>query len=578
MDNKNLTRLNRGERGNISISLFFLAAVASTTAVLITVTMMSQRGTNEDIAGAEAMYKAQAALSHALLELNNSVDYDAYGVGTVHKTYANASYYTNYYTDARGVPTILATAVVDVGDNKRITKTIEAKLSTMPEVNLPGFKDNIGATSISGDFRRVKLQFGKMLIDYAGDTIDPLESNNLTIDGHDQSIRNQNVPGIAIQDPDIYTRTMELIGKGIAQGRISADMFNGTPLVHYTAQNGTTFDTSVTQLSEPILSAELYDAIIDSLSKAVTENIIPKATTIISGNIVNIDQNLTLGSGPDSITYIVANDVRINSTVTGTGTLVIQGDVSVNNAGALNWNGTVVTMPELRRKNNNTSPISFTGSNITLVTEQNNQLTVTNNVDGSTIPPLSYNQSKNSKFELRGGDATVSGTMIMLANADAKTVQFQLEHATGTHTHSDHPRASINGSLVLLSESTKTGNAKFVLDEGEVDINGLLSIVGRKTVLEVAPSQHAAGNTSFDVMGAVSISVPSEDQIGDVVLKFKGDTRVRFHSQYVEDAISKLLEFSNLLGSDSPFISNYSILSWREVTSPAVDPSGVVPN
>lgn len=600
-----MSKSGRNSGNALAIGLFFTTVIAVTTFSLVVVTTSSQKQAGRDEVRAQAMYHAQSALNQALLELNNGIDYDNYGQGVIYKQLSNnSSYYTNYYTDAMGTPTLSATAVIDVGGGNQIQRTIEAKLNKTPGLDLPGYDKQVAAFGINGDYAKGKIKFGKFLLgdeddddsdEDDDDDIDENETETLLISGFDASGQGKNVSGINIEDPDIYEKTMESIGKAISKGYIKPEMITGDPLVEYTTKKkkkDTTFKVSSTNFKKPLLSSEYFDKLIDDLATSLTENIIPNASTVITGNNLKIDKDLTLGQDENSITYVIADEIKVEAKISGQGTLVVHGDIKIEPTGSLDWKGNIVVLPELKPKDVQKKDLVFNGT-FTHITKakKGDSYTVTHNVSSSELGKIPANSSKDTRIKNHGGNIGVDGNFIMLATSGGKEVALDIKpkNIDGSEKAGDddvddddeydkervYPTTTVNGSLLLLSNSEKKGKARFRHQGGLVNINGIMSVVGRKAVLNISPRKKAQANSEFKVYGNVTIALPTIDanKKDKLKVKIKGNTNLIYHSLNVENAIKEMLKFSKMLGDDSPLSTEYTILSWRETTTPAGDPS-----
>lgn len=598
-------------RGNaLVMGLIISSMVALSALTLISISTSSKAEVTREELRLQAYYNAETALSRALLELNNNVSYDNFGPGIVSSTNNNNEYYTSFYLDVNNTPTILATGVVNPGSEDEIKRSIEVKLSSVPGVNIPGYEKEVAALSVSGKLKKAKFSFGKAffldkLLDHDPD--DPAESDDyfdnytsdiasdlpsyndehfVHISGFDISPDGIDVPGIAIDDPDVYKRVLHQVARQIERGTLPADIVDGDPTVAYTTKSGNTINTSIVNLPNPVFSTEYYDTLIEGLSEGIT-GLIPDASTVVRGNNLTISQDLVLSDDPSSITYVDAETLTIDggATVSGTGTLIVQGDININ-GGSLNWDGNVVLMAKAKKKNSN--PIVFTQDTVKRIMYSNNALTI-DYVPGSDVTPTN---GKDRKVELRniGGNISVDGNMILLASSldsnNKALLKTDRSNASGTK-----PQTYIKGSLLVMAHSGKgmSGKAEVVLKDGLMDIEGVMSVIGVRSSIEMAPKRgHTHDNQkacckkhvlnqehpTLYVEGSVALAVPTQGNEDGLYAKLAlhGEVSLKYDHVKVQEATQKLLAFNDLMQPNPPFVSQYTIVSWREVANSATKP------
>ncbi|MBI4243631.1 MAG: hypothetical protein HY606_06035 [Planctomycetes bacterium] len=457
--------MRKFESGNtIAIGMIFTTVVAAASFALLTVTSSSQRETIFEEYRIQALYKAQGAISQALLELNNNIDYDEQGIGTVNKTFADGQYYTTFTRDANGQPKLTATGISNVGGEREIKRIVEAVLSDGAGVNVPGFGNQLAAFGIYGDLRKVKMKFGRLFFerelrhirdegefdraldrimrdfgndeDFGGFLRELIDEHDMTVSGMDISGDGKNVPGLGIEDTDIYQSVMEQISRAARRGRIDPAMFSGVPVVEYTDRRGDILRTSSVNIKDPILSADFYDLIVDKITYIITEDLLPKTDTVITGNRVRINSELDLGGDANSVVYVNVDRLELNSTLQGKGTLIIQGDVDVRSNGNFKWEGNVIVLPEIKRRDRrNLINLIKPRINVVQGDRRNNDEPIISHATPRELGNLGT-LNKRLKFHNKGGDVAIQGSLIMLSNSNSH-VSFITDRAVHGHDEQD---------------------------------------------------------------------------------------------------------------------------------------------
>ncbi|MBI4243632.1 MAG: pilus assembly PilX N-terminal domain-containing protein [Planctomycetes bacterium] len=592
------------ESGNaLAVAFYFTTIIATMSLLLIVMSSSSQKEVSYEESRQKAYYLAQSALTQVLGEFNTNKDSDNYGIGVVFKTMADGEYYSSLSVDNNGVPTILATGVANAGSENEIKRTIEAKLSANQNVDLPGFDKYVGALSVNGDLRKLKISFGPSFYasgkddpidddgddddnngiddDSGGDSNDGDDSHNVLINGYDSSPKGYNVAGLTIEDPDVYKQVMQQIWSAINANKITESTFQGNPLITYKENNPKSITTSVVNVTVPVFSSDFYDNILSKLSTALTDWLIPNASTFITGNKVTIDTDLSVSQDPSSTTFISVDELVIKSKLSGKGNLIIQGDVQVQGEGSLQWDGNVIIIPELKTKVQN--DVIKLANKLTLITSNNTSYTVVNDFDTSSLPTVQKSRSE-VHLKNRGGDIDITGSLFLLSTSNTAKTTFATDKDPQSGGNFSNPHTYVKGSVVLLSDSTKKGKASFLVKNGMVDVDGTISIIGNNSKLRVAPNSGHAHNVnrkvdkehkhdvlhpSLYVDGMIVIADPVNDAVSNAKIIFHGDVKINFQYDNVVNATNKILQFSQMLGPDSPLQSKYGVLSWREVNTHA---------
>lgn len=318
-------------------------------------------------------------------------------------------------------------------------------------------------------------------------------------------------------------------------GKIPPDAIIGDPMntIHSDKHGGIDQMASVANVQNPSLSAErLYD-IADNIVSAVQTKLEPMAVRTITGDVTR-DANWGTPSAPE-ITVIDDNKHKIhpNVTVTGSGVLIIRGDLHLQKGSTLNWNGSIIILGGRNNDavlKNNQGNLNVTGNVLVLGTGQN---------------------MKKSKLLLHDDQA----------KNDAVNV--------------------IDGAILIMSgnRTDQSEKAEFKARHGDVDIRGFIGVVGDKVKFDVKVEDkdkhdkhgHSSLDDSFRVHGGVVVAVPNNAEKHKAKVHLHGsDILIKYNSENVDRAIRGLLDLAGTYLPDALPVE-YTVVSWREL------PAGAVP-
>lgn len=416
---------------------------------------------------------------------------------------------------------------------------ISVAVAPTPAVPLPGWSAD-AAIAIYGDTdKKLKLKIPGHIADPDDPTETDEKDRDVLISGIDTSVNGHNVLGLGIESAEGYEKVMEKIAKKMRDGKIPENIFQGDPVVEYIVgskkkKEEGTVNTSVGLVASPSLDAEFFAAIAEDLADAVESDLVPLASTVVVDDHV-FSEDTTLGTPENpQVTVIEGNRVKIQdgATVSGTGTLIIHGDVEIKNDSTLKFDGDII----------------ITGTN-----------------PGKTV--------REAKLKNKKGIVQVDGNVILLGTGKGKA---KLEIHNEEDPEDESAETYFNGAVFVFSgiEETKD-KAEVKIKKGHVTMNGLLAIIGDKAKLDIKKGKKVAHPrkphlvTDFTMDGGIVVAVPDDEKGTKAEVKLDGHVTVTYNSEKLESALTSLLEFAQQFGPANPFPMKYSVVSWREVPVPA---------
>lgn len=195
-----------------------------------------------------------------------------------------------------------------------------------------------------------------------------------------------------------------------------------------------------------------------------------------------INSNTTwTGGGPNQLTFLTASQLKNGNVITGSGTLIIRGNLTMSGGAKLNWDGDVIIIPS--------------------------------------------GGSGQGKLIVKDAEINVNGGLVLAPDpADNKTV--------GLYT--DHEDAAVNVNGTLLAIQAGTGSAEISIQKGgELKVDGLLGMLGDNIAMEVNGAPGSApgdpGRSKLHVEGSTVVAVPPGgsglqklrfDAASDTIFKF----------------------------------------------------------
>lgn len=536
--------LRRHQRGSaLLLVVVILIAILGISSAFFMLVMHESNTQHSMNMGNDARYVTEAAVARAVEELRSGVDYDGNGiVGSTLGTFNNAPYEVALSDPGDGTLLLYAGA-----SQNEVRRAAEVRLTVAPNVPAPGFGAQ-AALSILGQLGKkgkIALHLKKPHdhddhFDGDGDAADDDEAENwnststspVAIDGFDASGTGANLPAIGIEDATTYDRVTKRIAEEIAKGKLPEDAIIGDPMVPLFDKHGNQVEASVVPLQRnpTSLNYENLNVVHDQIALYVQNDLIPAADITITNDITT---SVTYGSAVDpKVVVLDVNkaEVRPGVTLNGTGTLIVNGDLSIMKDAVFNWNGEVI-------------------------------------VNGGG--------SKDAVFRNKHGELTIDGMVLVLAGDGQKKAKLELHNDKGTHEGS----TVINGAVLVWSgnASKHQEKAEFKAKHGDFLINGFIGVYGDKTKFDAKIDHHhhheehhhhRHPDGSFVVQGGVVVAVPGNDEKHKAKVHLHGDDiLIKYDKVKIEEALDALINFGRKM-PDSAITATYEIVSWREIPFP----------
>lgn len=324
-------------------------------------------------------------------------------------------------------------------------------------------------------------------------------------------------PAVNISDPDFYNGFMaEFVndpnhGEGTAGDGLDME---GGDLNDFTTTTTTIPDT-ITQ--EPSTTQRVNEAFLRQWIEHWRD-----AGNQAPNNTISNGNNSWSGGGAGQLTFLTASQLKGGAEISGSGTLVIRGDVTMTQGAKLNWDGDVIVIPS--------------------------------------------GGSGSGKLIVKDAEVNVTGGLVLVPDPDDnKTV--------GIYT--DHENAAVNVTGTLLAIQAGTGSAVLSINKGgELNVNGLLGMLGDNISFEVngAPGSLPGdpGRSKVNVSGSAVIAVPPGGS-GLQKLRFDGasDTVFEFDNAKFESGVQTAEEGSEHSTVEPPPYNVYQT-GYREVPAAVI--------
>lgn len=166
------------------------------------------------------------------------------------------------------------------------------------------------------------------------------------------------------------------------------------------------------------------------------------------------------GGGPNELTFLTASQLKSGNVITGSGTLVIRGNLTMSGGAQINWDGDVIMVPN--------------------------------------------GGSGQGKLIVNDAQINVTGGLVLAPDPDDnKTVGLYTNHADAAVT--------VTGSLLAIQAGT--GIAEISIQKGgELKVDGLLGMLGDNIGLEVRGEPGALtndpGRSKLNISGSTVVGVP----------------------------------------------------------------------
>lgn len=525
-------RLHREQGSALLVSVIAIFVMLGLSTAFFMIVLGEANTQHSTQAGTDAFYVAEAGLAQALMELRTGEDIDGDGtVGSAAGTFHGSPYAVSLTDMGDGTLQLVAVATVN-----GTSRAVEVRVTSAPPVPLPGFGAQAALAILGklGKKGKVDLHLKKpwnetddVEGDWTSDSTSPI-----AVDGTDAAGVKPDLPGLGIEDSDTFNKVSQKIAEDILKGKIPEDAFLGTPNT-IVDKKGNPVSASVypLQTNPTSLNYENMNVIADQLEVYLDTSVIPSADVFVSGADAKISVNTTWGTPTDpQVVVIDANKATVqpNVEVSGYGTLVVQGDLSLLNNSKFDWHGEVIIM-------------------------------------GGT--------NKDAVFKNKKGHLNVDGMVLVLGTNETKG-KSKLELHNDIDFTNDST-TTINGPLLVWTgnNSDKEEKAEFKAKHGNFDINGFIGVYGDKTKLDVKiDDKKSAADGGFIVHGGIVVAVPGSDEKHKAKVHLHGDDiLIQYDSVAIENAISALLAFANQM--PDPFLQeSYQIVSWRRIVAPNAVP------
>ncbi|MBI2901587.1 MAG: hypothetical protein HYY17_15495 [Planctomycetes bacterium] len=552
-----MTRRTR-ERGTaLLLTVIVISMILGLSVSYFTIVMGEARTQHSTSSGTGAFYVAEAGLAQAVMELRTAQDIDGNGVVGACAGSFNGSPYTVTMTDM-GDGTLELVAVASVNGTAR---AIEVRVASAPPVPVPGLGAQAALAFLgkTGKKAKIALHMHKPHEEFKNPDADGMDDDGdedlwtstsaspIAIDGNDAAGVKPNLPGLGIEDPVAYEAVTDRVAHDMYHNKILPDTIIGDPMATITSKKhgGITESASIAplQTNPTSLNYENMNVIADQIEVVVGEMSTAPGVITIAQNNYKFQGETTYGNQVAPATVVIdAEKVEVTpgATVTGYGTLIVRGDMSILNNAKFNWTGDIVVLG---------------GSN------------------------------RDAVFRNKHGELTVNGTVIVLAgDENKKKATMRLDNDTGKHDGS----TVINGALLVWNgNETKTQDkAEFKAKHGDFEINGFIGVYGDKVKFDAKMDHHHHDHAdpdheahkprhkdgSFVVHGGVVVAVPGNDEKHKVKVHLHGDDiLIQYDSVAIENAIMQLVNFGQLFTPPMP--ATYQVISWRRIV-PAVAGQG----
>lgn len=511
----------------LTIALIVGLVTTMLAGALLAVAAADARQSGAVAARAQAVFAAEAGVSEVLAELNRRADIDGDGIeGSIASRQAPRSlpgaggeYYverveqgTSHVVTARGaVPAFDAPGSVEV--------TVEALLA--PHIPWPGGE---AAVTVGGDPDRVQFRVhghGHHWQDHHGHHHDP---GTAVIDG-----RPADLPAILVQAPFAYDQIMESIYRELR--RDAPLVLQGSPVETYVTDRGHEATAPVVQDDSLVFDVDLLNDVRQGLIEGANDLAVGADLTLTSDRDFRDPQ--TWGTPEDpQVTVIDANKVDIRAPVTGSGTLIVYGDLDVRREGSLTWDGDVLIVGNGRHR---------------------------------------------TRLSTHGGAISVTGNVAVLGDGHHGDVELHLHGDHGAHPDDlgDPGRDGIEntghigtldvrGSVIVLGDTAEDARADArmkIHKHSEVSIDGLVLFAGNRARLDIHNHAHEDENGGFVLNGQLAIGVEQGRRRDELRIRLDGQTQITFDQANVDRAIRGLDTLASRLLADPP---TFRVAGWVE--------------
>lgn len=467
------------ERGAaLAIVFLFMLLLMGMVTILLLSSQRSAAGTSADLRSREMQLVLRSGVAEALSELSSGVDSGADGVGAI------GGDATGLEVSVDGRTLGVVRVIVDSSDPDRV---VLRAVAAWPSLAAPRSTAAAEILLTRDDPTAVFGNDGPLIFSGPmGDT------SKIRPDGE-----------VTITDPTQVKPALNVEDSSLLADFI-ADFVND-PEVSLFGLGGTGEDTT-TSIAGNALDNAALDSIANSLFDYAS-NVTPDGTIVgdkSGGAKITVD-HLNVG-GAGQVTYFGgANNMRIESgaTVTGSGTLIINRRLEVDDGGTLIWDGDVIVL----------------------------------------------GAQNHAKLEVQDGTIQVTGNLIAVPDPSSnKRADIRV---------SSDGNLTVKGSLLTISAGT--GEAEFHIDGSgggssgaDVNVDGVLAMLGDKIDFRIGGGGKSNEKGELTVKGGMVFAVPTGDPDGLKRFRFDSDstTTITYDAASYADAVNGLSDF--LTGLPTP--------------------------
>ena len=368
---------------------------------------------------------------------------------------------------------------------------------------------------------------------------------NINISGFDNAGGEDRL-AFAIEDPDQLAAMIESLGKELGKGGTLEGVITGDPMETWEyGSEGKSFDASI-GLADPDVSIDMetMEAYIQQLA-ADAQAMIPTQTIFIEGKEAGdafIDPDgdgyVNLGGSEDDVVLLTGGKLKLDGdlTIEGTGTLIFDGGkMEVKSVTSFDWDGDIYI--------------------------------------------LGSDKKGDAELKIKQGMFDITGDIYLIGEGDGKAkIEFNNDD-----TEENNSYTKLTGSILAAGGSGDKSKAEFKVKNGDVDIEGMITLYGNKTKLDLHQKHKSGGkngewlnndDSDIRIVGGISLMVPdastestkqkAEISIhdhkvkGDEVYNWEGMIEILYDSSVVRAAVKRFAAKLNLF-------ERYSILSWQEM-------------
>jgi hypothetical protein len=499
--------------GAIIMSLFLLLAVP-----FLTQMSMEYRLSEKSSQSIVALSLAEAGIERAIWEINKG-DVSSWSGDDDLRALVLSGFKTSNGTvigdikiniaDPEGDnPVLEATGTVPLG-SRNVEKTIRVELER--ENRIPAPENALNIYGSPSKHAKVKI------LEH-----DKKNEGEIVISGYDAG-GGPNKLALGVEDADTLDDIIDELGKHLKKGGDLEDTLVGNPVNTYTDKKGNTFTVSVGQVDTKGFDADLmeeYAQILADNARSLT----PTQTFDLGGKekgdaILDPDGDgyVQLGSWEDDVIYMTNGKLKLEKglVIEGTGTLVIDGGKIDLKHATFNWDGDIYI--------------------------------------------LGNEKKGDAQFKVRHASVEIKGDIFLLGSNNGK-VKLDFHNDDGKNDG----YTKIVGSIMVMGGTGKKSKAEMKVHHGDLDIEGLITMSGTKTKLDI--HQHAPKNGENDIRieGGICLLVPEAEKKKTEKAEIKlhargggeGDFVIQYNSEIVKAAVKRLSQKVGLPGK-------FSVVSWQ---------------